>query len=760
MYFFFLLLQARGDVVMFNLCGLFSRVGCILAIVFLPHQVNATQDDVGSNELSRPKIGLVLSGGGARGAAHVGVLKVLEEKRIPIDFISGTSFGAIVGGLYAAGYSADELEGITGTIDWKDSLSGRAPRDERSFRRKRDDNGFLIKLKIGIKDGKFKLPSGLITPNNLRLVLKELIIDVADVDDFEGLKIPFRAVATDLESGEAVVLEHGSLASAIVASMAVPALFPPVEYEGRLLVDGGVSNNVPINVARDMGADIVIVVDISTPMMSKEDLQSFTSVIDQLMLVMTNQNSAAQLATMTEQDILIRPELDDFGFSDFERALETIPKGAESALGVMSQLREISMTQDTWLAFVDTRKQEKTEPPVVDFIRIVNDSDVSDRVIKAYLSQEPGNKLDIERLSVDLSEIYGLELFEEVSYQLVEENNQTGIEVLARRSENGHKYLRFGFALQENFDGESGFQMSAAFNNLAINDLGGEFEARVSIGEDFGLFAEIYQPIDFAQRYYVYANAGGVKVNRNVFDDEGDISAQVRITQAAVEAGAGMNFGNWGTLLAGVQRSTGNVKGRIGIPEDEKVDFDGTVFISRFSIDTLDDVRFPHSGVTFDVEYRNSTSWLGGDNLIDTVLVGGYHPFSWGRNTLGAYYLYGTAMNGTPNEIDLFQLGGFLKLTAYLPGQLTGNHGGSAGVIYYRQIGGGLRLLTHTPIYIGGILEAGNVWNQKSDMSVHDLHTSASLFFGADTFLGPVYLGYAVGDDGQKSAYLYIGKIF
>ena len=742
---------------MWNQYAFYIRVVCILSIVFLSCHVQAAQDEGGSE---RPKIGLVLSGGGARGAAHVGVLKVLEENRIPIDVISGTSFGAIVGGLYAAGYSAEELEDIMRNIDWTDSLSGRAPRDERSFRRKQDDNGFLIKLKIGIDDGKFKLPSGLITPNNLRLTLKDLIIDVSDVDDIDKLKIPFQAVATDLELGTAVVLENGSLASAIVASMAVPALFPPVEYEGRLLVDGGVSNNVPINVARDMGADIVIVVDISTPMMTKEDIQSFTSVIDQLMLVMTNQNSAAQLATMTDQDILIRPELDDFGFSDFERALDAIPKGTESALGAMRQLQEFSMTQEAWLAFMDTRNEEQSVQPVIDFIRIVNDSNVSDEVIRARLSQKLDQKLNVENLSADLSELFGLELFEEVSYQLVEENDQTGIEVLARRSENGHKYLRFGLALQENFEGESGFQMSAAFNNLAINDLGGEFEARVSIGDEFGLLGEIYQPIDFAQRYYVYANGGGVKVNRNVFDDDGDISAQVRISQVYIQAGAGINFGNWGTIRAGLQRATGNVKGRIGIPDKAKFDFDDTAFVSRFSIDTLDNAQFPHSGMVFDVEYKNSMSWLGGDSLVDTFLLGGYHPFSWGKNTLGVNYLYGTAMHGAPDEIGLLELGGFFRLTAYLPGQITGNHGGSTGVIYYRKIAGGLRLLTQTQIYMGGLIEVGNVWNQRSDMSVHDLHHSVGLFFGADTFLGPVYLGYAVGDDGNNSAFLYVGKIF
>ena len=745
---------------MWKLPDLRIQIICILLICPFSSQVAAKQNEDGSTERIRPKIGLVLSGGGARGAAHVGVLKVLEQNHIPVDVIAGTSFGAIVGGLYASGYSAVELEEILANIDWKESLSGRAPREESSFRRKQDDNGFLIKFKIGIKDGKLKLPSGLITPNNLRLTLQDLINEKANVDDFDDLKIPFRAVATDLESGGAVVLGRGDLASAIVASMAVPALFPPVDYEGQLLVDGGVSNNVPVDVAREMGADIVIVVDISTPMMKKDDIESLTKVVDQLILIMTNQNTAVQLASLSEKDILIRPDLDDIGFADFEQALEVIPRGVDAAQRELTRLQEHSLSQQDWLAFTDTQVSGQREQPVVNFIRIVNDANVSDEVIRARLSQVTGEALDVERLSADLSEVYGLELFEEVSYRLVEENDLTGIEVLARRSENGQRFIRFGLALQEDFNGETGFQMSTAFNNLAVNQMGGEVEARVTIGDDFGLFTEFYQPIDYAQRYYFFANAGGGKFNRNVFDDEGRILAQARISQVYLQSGLGTNFGNWGTLRLGVQRVSGTVKGRIGYPEDFKQSFDDTAFVTQFSIDTLDNVQFPHKGMVFDSEYKNSMSWWNGDGSVDTVQFGAYHPFSWGKNTLGVNYQIGTSMNGTPEERDLFELGGFLNLSAYFPGQLTGNHRGSAGLIYYRRIAGGLRFLTQTPIYLGAVLEAGNVWNNRDDVSLNDLHYSASLFLGADTFLGPVYLGYAVGDDDQSATFLYIGQIF
>jgi NTE family protein len=466
------------------------------------------------------------------------------------------------------------------------------------------------------------------------------------------------------------------------------------------------------------------------------------------------------LATLTNQDILIRPELDDIGFADFERSLETIPKGTESAERALPQLLKISLSHQDWLAYLDTRTTGKREQPVIDFIRIVNDSNVSDEVIKARLSLKPGQRFDEVNMTADLSEIYGLELFEEVSYRIIEENDQTGVEVLARRSENGQKFIRFGLALQENFDGETGFQMSAAFTNLAINQLGGEIEASFTIGDEFGLFAEFYQPVDYTQRYYLFANAGGGKFNRNIFDDDGRILSQVRISEAYLQTGAGRNFGRWGTMRVGLRRAIGKAKGRIGFPDDVSIPFDDTAFIAQFSIDTLDNVQFPHRGMVIDAAYKNSLSWLDGDNRVDTFLIGGYHPFSWGRNTLGFNYRFATSISGTPNEIDLFQLGGFARLTAYAPGQLTGNHGGAAGVVYYRRIAGGLRFLTQTPVYVGGLLEAGNVWNQRSDVSLDDLHTSASLFFGADTFLGPVYLGYGVGDGGQTSAFLFIGQIF
>jgi len=713
-------------------------------------------------EKERPKIGLVLSGGGARGAAHVGVLKILEENHIPIDMIAGTSFGAIIGGLYASGYSADDLEEILKNIDWQETLSNSAPRKQKSFRRKKDDDGFLIKFKVGLKDGKIKLPSGLITPNNLRLSFAQLVNEKTQTNDFDKLPIPFRAVATNLENGGEVILKNGNLASAMVASMTVPALFPPVELNGVLLVDGGIANNIPINVVRDMGADIIIVVDVTTPLLKKEEITSFASVLDQLTSLQSHKNADKLIATLKDQDILIRPQLDDIDFVDFDLATDAIPKGAEATLSVLDHLRNYSLDQVSWNNYLKAHSQEEQQIPTIDFVHINNNSDVSEQLIRSHIKQSYGQKFDAAQLSRDLTEIYGLELFEEVNYQTLNENGKTGLEIKTRKRDGGEDYFRFGLAIQEDFEGESDFQLAVGFTNLTINSYGGEWQTLFKLGQEFSLFTEFYQPIDYKEKYYLFANAGGGKTNRNLLSDNGDgtILGQVRISEFGTQIGAGRNFGRWGTFRAGIRKTFGNVKGRIGFPPIPKVSYDRTKFVSEIYIDTLDNTQFPTSGAVVELVSENSLSWLGGDSGADTVEFGGYFPFSWGKNTIGLRPMFATSYNGNPNETNLFPLGGFMRLTAFAPGQLTGNHGGLLTAIYYRRISGGPQYLTKTPIYLGGTVEAGNVWNRWEDVSLTDLRWSSSVFVGIDTILGPTYLGIGLGSDGATAAFLNIGQIF
>ena len=294
-----------------------------------------------SNKLERPKVGLVLSGGGAKGAAHVGVIRVLEEMGVPIDLVVGTSMGAIVGGLYASGLSGKELEQAIQEIDWEDIFDDDPPRAERSLRRKRDDADFLVRYRLGLKDGELQLPRGVILGQKLMLALRKLSANGAR-SDFDDLTRPFRAVATDLESGEPVVLKSGSLALAMRASMSVPGVFPPVDYDGRLLIDGGVANNLPIDVAREMGADIVIAVNVQTDPSPREKLDSVINIVDQTINLLVLRETRRQLETLNEHDLLIQPAMGDIGLGDFLRAEEAIQLGESAAWSAQARLQQLA----------------------------------------------------------------------------------------------------------------------------------------------------------------------------------------------------------------------------------------------------------------------------------------------------------------------------------------------------------------------------------------------------------------------------------
>lgn len=360
----------------------------------------------------RPQIGLVLSGGGARGAAHIGVIRVLEELRIPIDHIAGTSMGAIVGGLYASGMSADELEKLLTGIDWQDAFKDKIPRRDRSFRRKSDDNLYLIKSKPGISDqGELKLPSGLLQGQKIDLILKKAALPVSHINKFDNFAIPYRAVAGDIVTGNAVVLDSGDLALAMRASMSV---------------DGGVSNNLPVDVARQMGADILIVVDISTPLLTRDELKSAVAITTQLTGILTRRNTEQQIATLTERDILLTPDLGDITSASFDKAAEAIPKGIAAARQQLGRLQKFSISEPAYAAYraarAGRRAQEK-QPVIIDFVRFDNQSRLSDEVLAARLDLRPGEPLDIAGLEQDIAKIYGLELFENITYEIIEEDN-------------------------------------------------------------------------------------------------------------------------------------------------------------------------------------------------------------------------------------------------------------------------------------------------------------------------------------------------
>ncbi|MEX0299483.1 MAG: patatin-like phospholipase family protein, partial [Kordiimonas sp.] len=469
-------------------------------------------------EDDRLKIGLVLAGGGARGGAHIGVLKTLEENRIPVDYIAGTSFGAIVGALYASGYSAEELDRTLHELDWAKLLSDSAPRTHRSMQRKRDDQDASIEMEIGYKNGEFLLPTGLVRGNQLRLTLSQLMGRANRVTHFDQLPIPFRAVAADLLTGDEVILEDGNLASAVLASMSVPGLFPPFERGDQLLVDGGIVNNLPINVARSMGADIVIVVDIGAPPATREELTSFTKVLRQMIALLTRKSRQAQLETLKDTDILIKPDTLGISLTDFTKTSDTVPQGKAAAKAKLKSLLPYQLDETSWQHHLLSRKVE-AHTETVEFIRINNTSRIADTFIEKNVRLNVGDKIDQKALAEDLTKIYGTGDFESIDYQVITENDQTGIEITAQNRRIGNDYLRFGVSLEDDFSGTSKYSLNAIYTKRGINDLGAEWRNKFVLGNNLRVETEFYQPLDDRQKFFSFAGGTLLRTTRGLVDD-------------------------------------------------------------------------------------------------------------------------------------------------------------------------------------------------------------------------------------------------
>ena len=343
-----------------------TRLGSWVAIVLLasyvvPSAVLAGQPPCGPSARlvpeGRPLVGLALGGGSARGLAHVGVLEWLEEHRIPVDVIAGTSIGGLIGGAYATGRSVAEVRALIEGIDWDAMFRGEVAYALKTFRRKEDRRDFPVRLDLGLRDG-LRLAPGLDPGHEVELFLSRLAVPYAAPTCSDDLPIPFRAVATDIEAATVVELDEGSLATALRATMAIPGIFQPIERDGLLLADGGLLNNVPADVTRTMGADVVIAVNVSAPLEKRAALRSLVSVANQAIGVMMVERTRAVLET--HADHVITPALEDIG-ADGWREFETIrARGYAAADAVAASLAVLSLAPEAWARHLEARRRRRS----------------------------------------------------------------------------------------------------------------------------------------------------------------------------------------------------------------------------------------------------------------------------------------------------------------------------------------------------------------------------------------------------------------
>jgi NTE family protein len=742
----------------------------VFAAVFLSLASAVPAQDVPPpHEPVRPRIGLVLSGGGARGAAHIGVLKVLEENRVPIDAIAGTSMGAVVGGLYASGLDADDIEKVMTSVDWADAFRDRPARKDLNFRRKLEDQNFLVKFPLGIKGRRFRLPRGLVQGQKLTQILRSLTLPVAQVQDFDQLAIPFRAIATDIVTGDRVVLDHGDLTTAMRASLSAPGVFAPVEADGRLLVDGGLSSNLPIDVAREMGVDLVIVVDCGFPLLERGKLDSVATVTNQMLAILIRHNATEQRRTLTDRDVVIDPALGDFSSLDFGGHARAMKIGEEAARGATERLAALGVTDPEYARFVAARTIPRTDPPTISFVRPAPGSEKYADAIHGLFDDQVGRAVDVTELGRRINALYGQGNLETFDYRVVQDPAGAGavpdygLLLSARRNSWGPNYLRFGLQLQNDFEGNSSFNAAVRGTLAEITKYGGEWVWDLQVGETPRVATEVYLPFGYSSPWFIAPHAGFEIRTLPLADDEGRLLAEYRVRTTAYGMDFGRELGSYGEVRAGWARNFGSASVRVGDPLLAERDFDSRVFFGEFRYDSVDDVNFPRHGGTFQLGYRAEREGKGTleDADADLLVYDQLYAHSWGRNT---GVLWASAGVRTDDDIDIvrsfFALGGFLNMSGITPQTLVGPNYAILRGIYYRQIGrGGIGFL-NVPVYIGASVEQGNVWNSRHDISFSDARTNGSVFVGLDTVLGPVYFATGFDEGGGSGYYLFLGRTF
>jgi NTE family protein len=735
-----------------------SVVRLLLLLHYLLPAIATGQDDCPDPNLATsPRVGLVLGGGGARGAAHIGVLKELERMRIPIHAIVGTSMGAIIGGLYASGMTPEELEEMVKSLDWADAFNDRPARQNKSFRHKQDDAQYPIQFELGVKEDGLHLPRGLIQGQKLQLILSERLLPVSGIDDFDELPTPFRAVASDIATGDEYVIEKGDLAVAIRASMSAPGVFAPVDFDGRTLVDGGLVGNVPVDVARQLGVDVIIAVDVEFPLYEPEELRSALAITEQMLTILIRKETQRRLEELCPQDILIRPELGTFGSSNFGQIMETIQPGIDAANNQSDSLQHLSVSEDAYREFLATRTREGYTPLTIDLVTVSDDTNLSRRVLEARVQTKAGDTVDPARLAEDASRLYGLNSYEQVSYAVVTTGEETKVEFSARSKSWGPNFLQFGLGVEDDFEGSTAFNLSARLTMTEINSRGAEWRNDVQVGTDPALRSEFYQPLSFDSRYFVSPRIDLEQTNINAFAGEEKI-ARYRISEGSFGIDAGREIGRWGEFRVGAFRGTGNARVKVGDPSLVNFDFETGGWFTRFSVDTLDDAQIPKQGTRLIVEWLASTPGMGADEDFDLVDAVVEKAWTWDKNTVQVGGEFSTTIESDDLVQNFFPLGGFLRLSGLERGAISGPHAALLRLMYYREIGDDVGGLFKTPVYLGGSVEAGNVWQDRSDIAFDSLLVNGSIFAGIDTYFGSVFLAAGFSEHGDSSFYLFLGN--
>lgn len=740
-----------------------QRLVALAALILSITAINVAATERADPEKER--IGLVLSGGGARGLAHVGVIRALEELRVPIYAVSGTSIGALVGGLYAAGLDSKELEAIVQEMDWKEALSDSPERSKLGQRRKSDDYDYALPLRLYVSQERLAVPLALVEGQQARQIIKHQLQGAEYLDDFDKLPRPFRAVATNLETGMPVIIDHGDLATAMRASMSIPGLLAPVQRQGVSLVDGGAAMNIPIDPARAMGTDKLVVVDIGSAPKATDDITSLLGVARQTLMLMTRRNSLEQLAKLGDEDVLILPAIGEIGILDFQKGDAVVELGYQATMAAADQLAPLALTQQEWAIYQSSLDRPQPLEPEIQFVDIDNNSRLSDEVIRSNISQPIGKPFDSDALREDINTIYGLGHWRTVDYEITEDERGAGLAITGRTDERDRLSLKLGLNLHSELSEQTDFNLGGSMLLRELNSRGGELYGAAQIGDEPAARLEYYQPIDYQSNFFFNASGNYDDYSVTSLGIEYDFAQSIgswRLEQGRLKFSLGYNQGNNAQFRLGLLREHGNynidILGTADLPTGN---YDEGGWFASYLYDSMDNIYFPGDGAFFFAEYEQLDTALGSDVTFERAQILGQLAYSFGeadRNTL----LFTGKVKGSdgaePTPENLHQLGGLFNLSGIPLNALSGRQLAFVMAQYQRRLSP--EGLIPFEIYAGASLEGGQLWRDSSDIELGGLVTAGSIYLAVETPLGPLYLAYGLTEDSVDAFYLSLAWPF
>lgn len=710
---------------------------------------------------ARPTIGLVLSGGGARGLAHVGALEVLEELRVPVDLITGTSMGAIVGGLYASGLSPDSIRALIEDLRWEQILTDSPPRASLAFSRRADALRYPAELEIGLSRGGLRLPSGLISGQDLGLLLRRHTLPVAGVEDFSRLPIPFAAVATDIATGERVVLDSGDLVDAMRASMAIPVVFSPVERDGRLLVDGGLVDNLPVELARSMGADIVIAVDVSPSLLAVEELHSFVGISEQLVNLASRESVERQLPLA---DFALDLRLEGVGLFDFRDADSIIARGMSAVRRQQTGLSRWSLPAAGYEAYrMERALRRPVLPAAPGGLAIIAPGWVDERLILARVSSALRDTLDPDVAERAARNIYAIGEFERVGYDLSQDAERPDLVLEAIEKNRGPNLLRLGIELVTDSGGEEPsrltFDVRVGYIRTRIGARAAEWRTDLRVGTIAGVETAFRQPLDFAERWFVEPSVLAVEVQRPVYADEATVTEyETRRALVGIDAGRSIGLSTearvgfaWGRETSELDPVRDAAAGRFSAVAEDAAELHASVVVDR-----LDSTDLPRGGFFARGEARASREDLGADRSWTRFAAQGRAYWSRGPHTVFAAAAGGASSPASHLPVrEEFLLGGFGSLSGFGDGELRGE-------AFAALRAGWLRRIAEIPpalraVVAGGWVEVGDAWDPSLDDEL-DARSAITAAVGAETLLGPTFLAWSRAEGGHTRFTLSLGR--